>query len=151
MVSMKKVKEVLGDKKFGSLIQFVKFGLVGLSNTVVSYVLNIGILLLLRDAMWKEDYIFANVISFTLSIFWSFYWNNRFVFKQEEGQKRNVWKALGKSFLAYGFTGYILNNILSFIWIECLAISKYIAPLLNLVLSIPINFLMNKLWAFKSQ
>ena len=33
----------------------------------------------------------------------------------------------------------------------CVWISKYLAPLINLVVSIPVNFLMNKLWAFKGE
>ena len=130
-------------------VQFIKFGLVGVSNTAVSYLLNILILFLLRDAAWEQDYLLANVVSFTLSVFWSFYWNNRFVFQENDGENRNIWKALGKSFLAYGFTGYILNNALSYVWISVFHISKYIAPLINVVISVPINFVMNKLWAFR--
>lgn len=134
-----------------SLVQFVKFGLVGVSNNVVFYLLYAGILSLLSGLKWKQDYILANVIAFTISIFWSFYWNNKYVFKKEEDSGRNMWMALGKCFLAYGFTGYILENVLSYIWIERIGISKYIAPLLNLVFTVPANFLLNKLWAFKDK
>ncbi|MFQ9587792.1 MAG: hypothetical protein ACLRZS_15335 [Mediterraneibacter gnavus] len=51
------------------LIQFIKFGLVGVSNTVVSYVINIGTLLLLKGFRLSFDYIIANVIAFLLSAF----------------------------------------------------------------------------------
>lgn len=129
-------------------IQFIQFGLVGLSNTAISYILNVLILFSLRGIEWKQDYIVANIISFTISIFWSFYWNNKYVFQKKKGEKRNKWKSMGRSFLVYGFTGYILNNILSYIWIYILDISKYVSPLLNLVISMPINFFANKLWAF---
>ena len=47
-------------------------------------------------------------------------------------------------------TGIILANVLSFVWINILGISKYIAPLINLIVSVPVNFFMNKLWAYKS-
>ena len=60
-------------------------------------------------------------------------------------------KALLKTYMAYGFTGIILNNILSFIWIDKVGISKFIAPLINLIVSVPLNFIINKLWAFKSE
>jgi putative flippase GtrA len=137
----------LGNKS-ESLAQFIKFCIVGVSNTVVAYFLNIGILFLLRDAEWRWDYIFANVTSFTLSIFWAFYWNNKYVFKEKPEEERNKWKALGKTFLSYGFTGYILNNILLFVLVDMFGMSKYIAPLVTLIISVPVNFLLNKLWAF---
>lgn len=133
------------------LLQFVKFCLVGVSNTIVSYVLYAGIIFLLHDLSWRQDYIFANVTSFTLSILWSYYWNNKYVFKVEDTGKRKMWKALGKCFLVYGFTGYILDNVLSYIWIQRLGFSRYIAPLCNLPFSVPVNYLLNKLWAFKDE
>ena len=67
------------------------------------------------------------------------------------GEKRSPWKALLKTYISYGFTGIILSNILSYVWIRVFGISKYLAPLINLVVSIPVNFLMNKLWAFKGE
>lgn len=141
----------LKKENWKTLLQLIKFGLVGVSNTVVSYVLYALIIFLLRGFSWEQDYIFANVVSFTLSIFWSFYWNNKYVFKEEKKGSRKLWRALGKCFLSYGFTGYILENILSFIWIQKLGCSRYIAPIFNLMFSVPVNFLLNKLWAFKDK
>ena len=148
---IEKLKNLMEKERMKTLVQFVKFGLVGVSNTAVSYVLYAMIIFLLRDHAWEQDYIFANVTSFTISVFWSFYWNNKYVFREEEKGSRKKWKALGKCFLSYGFTGYILDNILSYIWIRRLGISRYLAPLLNLVFSVPVNFLLNKLWAFKDE
>lgn len=136
--------------KSESFVQFVKFCIVGLSNTAVAYFLNIAILIMLKDAEWRWDYIFANVSSFTISIFWSFFWNNKYVFKEKPDEQRNKWKALGKTFLSYGFTGYILSSILLFVLVDMFEISKYIAPLLTLIITVPVNFLLNKLWAFRS-
>ena len=69
----------------------------------------------------------------------------------QEGQQRSVWKALLKTYLAYGFTGIILNNILSWLWITKFGISKFIAPVINLIVSVPLNFIINKLWAFRAE
>lgn len=145
------LKKIAKKEKFKLLLQFVKFCLVGVSNTIVSYVLYAVIIFLLRNLSWRHDYIFANVTSFTLSIFWAFYWNNKYVFKEEDTGKRKIWRALGKSFLVYGFTGYILDNVLSYVWIQRLGLSRYIAPLFNLPFSVPVNYLLNKLWAFKGK
>ena len=140
----------LGDELLQSLTQFVKFGLVGVTNTVISYTINIGVLKLLQPYNLSWDYVAGNVIAFILSVLWSFYWNNKYVFTQAEGQKRNTALALLKTYISYGSTGIILTNILSWVWITKFGISKYVAPLINLVISIPLNFIINKFWAFKT-
>ena len=142
------IKKDLTDKKRQTFKEFLQFGLVGVSNTIISYLLYVVTLLLVSKSGVKFDYIIANIVSWLLSVLWSFYWNNKFVFKKEEGEKRNIWAALFKTYVSYGFTGLILNNILSVLWVSVLHISKMLAHIINLVISIPINFFMNKLWAF---
>ena len=142
------IKKDLTDKKRQTFKEFLQFGLVGVSNTIISYLLYVVTLLLVSKSGVKFDYIIANIVSWLLSVLWSFYWNNKFVFKKEEGEKRNIWAALFKTYVSYGFTGLILNNTLSVLWVSVLHISKMLAPIINLVISIPINFFMNKLWAF---
>ena len=46
--------------------------------------------------------------------------------------------------------GLFLNSILSLVWVEVFHRSKVIAPIINLLISVPLNFIMNKFWAFKS-
>lgn len=140
----------LSQDKYDALIQFVKFGIVGLSNTVVSYVIYVVSLLLLQKAglLPQIDYLVAQFIGFVLSVLWSFYWNNKFVFQDSEG-KRNLWQALLKTYMSYAFTGLFLNSILSLLWVEVFQWSKMIAPMINLLVSVPLNFIMNKFWAFK--
>ena len=139
------------DKNWEGFMQFVKFGIIGLSNTVISYILNVAVLLILSPFSVSWDFFAGNMVGFLLSVLWSFYWNNRFVFTMQEGQRRSVWKALLKTYLAYGFTGIILNDILSWLWITKFGISKFIAPVINLIVSVPLNFIINKLWAFRAE
>lgn len=141
----------LADKTAESLVQFIKFGMIGVTNTVISYVLNVLVLLALKPLNVSWDFIAGNMVAFILSVLWSFYWNNRFVFTVQEGQHRSIWRALLKTYIAYGFTGIILNNILSWLWINLFGISKFIAPLINLIISVPVNFIINKMWAFKTE
>ena len=77
-----------------SLLQFVKFGIVGVSNTIISYLLNIAVLLLLKPYNLSWDYVVGNLVAFFLSVLWSFYWNNKYVFTLENGQKRSIGKTL---------------------------------------------------------
>ena len=77
--------------KMELLIQFIKFGIVGVTNTVVSYVINVATLFLLGHAhiFQRWDYIIANTVAFILSVLWSFYWNNKLVFNMVEPPGRS--------------------------------------------------------------
>lgn len=143
----------LKEEQAQGLVQFVKFGIVGLSNTVVSYVIYIASLMLFQklDVLKNSDYLVAQIIAFVLSVLWSFYWNNKYVFTEEESEKRNMFQALVKTYISYAFTGLFLNSILALLWVELLHMSKLIAPIINLLVSVPINFFMNKFWAFKKK
>ena len=134
-----------------SIIQFIKFGIVGLSNTIISYVIYAGGLMLFKkfDILPEDNYLLAQSIAFLLSVLWSFYWNNKKVFLPEEGKERSIWKALLKTYISYSFTGLFLNSILLILWVDVLGISEFVAPVFNLLISVPLNFIINKFWAFK--
>lgn len=140
----------LSEEREKTLIQFIKFGIVGVSNTLLSYAINVAALLALSPFHFSWDYFAANIIAFILSVAWSFFWNNKYVFAAKEGEKRNIPAALFKTYVSYGVTGLLLANVLSYVWVDVIGISKFIAPLLNLVISVPVNFILNKLWAFKA-
>ena len=125
--------------------QFIKFGLVGVSNTAISY----GAYTLLT--YFGVPYVLSNIVAFVVSVLNSFFWNNRYVFKKNENEARNTWFVLFKTFLAYGSTGLVLSNVLLVLLVEKVHMNKYIAPLLILVITIPLNFVLNKCWAFKSK
>ncbi len=134
-----------------NIIQFIKFGIVGASNTVVSYVVYVLTLYSLHSLKVSWDYFVGNLLGFVLSVLWSFYWNNRYVFQKKHGENRNPWKALFKMYLSYGFTGIILSNALSYLWIDVIGIPKLIAPLINCMIGIPVNFVLNKYWTFEER
>lgn len=135
-------------KKFldkDSLIQFIKFGIVGVSNTMISYVTYSVCVLL------GASYLVGNLVGFVVSVLNSFYWNNKYVFKSGEGQTRSWVQALVKTFVAYAGTGLVLSSVLLVLWIDVLHIPELIAPLINLVVTVPLNFVINKFWAFKTK
>lgn len=131
------------------LIQFIKFGIVGLTNTAVSYLFNILTIYLLSKTGVSWDYIAGNVVGFITGTIWSFFLNDRFVFDEKKDPDENKGKILIKTFLVYGFTIILVSNVLSYVWINIFGISKYIAPVINLCISVPLNFILNKYWAFR--
>lgn len=140
-------------KEYIKMKQFIKFGIVGVSNTVISYLIYIVALKIFQKSglFPTADYLISSVIAFLLSVLWSFYWNNKYTFKKENTDERSIWRTLFKTYMSYALTGLILNNILLYVCVEAIDISKNIAPIINLMITVPLNFVLNKYWAFKKQ
>ena len=123
-------------------IQFIKFGVVGLSNTAIS-------LALYYLFVWINPnlYMVGNVVGFIVSVANAFFWSRRYVFT---GGKESFMKGLLKSYIAYGGS-FLLATGLLFLQVEKLGVSREIAPILNLLITIPLNFLVNKFWTFQTR
>ena len=136
-----------------TLIQFIKFGIVGLSNTLLGYVIYVVTLRILRTAQVfpETDIFLAQLVMFLRSVLWAFYWNNRMVFRAREGEKRDWLPALLKTYVSYAFTSLFLSEALLALWVKVLGISAYIAPLINLLITVPLNFVLQKYWAFRGK
>lgn len=124
---------------FQTFWQFIKFGIVGLSNTAIS----LGIYYLF---IWinRNLYLIGNAVGFVVSVLNSYFWNSKYVFRKKDEKL----KTLVKTFLAYS-TNLLIGTILLYLFVEKLQISEVIAPLLNLVITVPLNFVLNKCWVMK--
>lgn len=165
---MNKIKALLQNEKLSSLIQFIKFGLVGVSNTAISYGIEmlcyyvlfkntkfIGILNLLALLGISTDgnnvkIVITTIIAFVVSVSNSYFWNNRYVFGSGKKSFSEHFKTYFKTFACYGITGLILSPIIK-ILLAKISVPFFIASLGALVITIPLNFVMNKFWAFKSK
>lgn len=124
--------------------QFIKFSIVGFSNTILSYTIYAVCVLI------GMHYFISSILGFIASVLNSFFGNNRYVF-QKGNLDENWLITLGKTFAAYALTGVLLTNFLLFIEIDVINIHKLIAPIINLIITVPLNFLLNKLWAFRDK
>ena len=165
---MNKIKALLQNEKLSSLIQFIKFGLVGVSNTAISYGIEmlcyyvlfkntkfIGILNLLALLGISTDgnnvkIVITTIIAFVVSVSNSYFWNNRYVFGSGKKSFSEHFKTYFKTFACYGITGLILSPIIK-ILLTKISVPFFIASLGALVITIPLNFVLNKFWAFKSK
>lgn len=147
------LKLKLSEEIWKNLMQFIKFGIVGLSNTAIGYLIYAISLKALRmgHLFSNIDIYIAQFVMFLLSVLWSFYWNNKTVFKMENGEARNIFSALLKTYASYAFTSLFLSEILLVLWVNILGISEYIAPIINLIITVPINFIIQKFWTFKNK
>lgn len=126
-----------------NLLQFLKFGIVGVSNTLVS-------LAVYYLFLWVNPalYLVGNVAGWVVSVANAFYWNHKYVFRSEnEGVSATI-KKLGKTYLTYGTT-FLLSTSLLYLEVDVLDWSAVISPVVNLLITIPLNFLLNKFWAFR--
>lgn len=128
---------------FTVLWQFIKFGIVGVSNTLISLAIYYIFVFISKDL-----YLWGQVVGWVVSVFNAFFWNNKYVFRSEKTGFRAVLKRLLKTYLTYGAT-FLLTTVLLYLEVDVWHMSELIAPLINLLISIPLNFLLNKFWAFK--
>lgn len=128
-----------------SLIQFLKFGMVGAVNTILSYLITNTC----YYALHLHEQI-SNLISFLITVLVSFLLNSRFVFRQEEN--RQPWyRALAKVYASYALTELVLMGVLLFVQERLLGIPHFIATFLNLCVTVPLNFILNKFWAYRKR
>lgn len=157
-------------KGLAALWQFIKFGLVGVSNTVVSYVTYS----ICYYAFHTNEHV-GNIAGFIISVLNAYIWQSKFVFKESEGGEHRVWwQVLIKTYISYAFSGLFLTEVLLVLWLNVLHIEQYLgpivewvagfglsmtakdaavslAPFLNMVVTIPINFCINKFWAYRQK
>lgn len=123
--------------------QFVKFGMVGVSNTAVSMAVYYLFLWLNEDL-----YMVGSVLGAILSIANAFVWNDLFVFTGNSKDFKSVMIRLGKTYVSYGGTT-LLSNVLLWLEVTLLHVSKVWAPVVNLLITIPLNYMINKFWTFR--
>jgi putative flippase GtrA len=91
------------------------------------------------------DYLLANVFAFFISVLNAYFWNTKFVFKKYNAA---CVKTLIKVYTSYSIT-FVLSTTILYIAVSVLGFSKYIAPIFSLFVTVPLNFILNKLWIFK--
>ena len=124
------------------LFQFIKFGLVGVSNTLVSWACYYFFL-------WVDEglYMVGSLVGTIVSIANAFYWNDKYVFKNNNNDWKSKLKRLGRTYISYGGTS-LLGMFLLWAGVNYLGISKVLAPPIILVITVPLNFFINKFWTF---
>ncbi len=128
------------------LVQFIEFCMVGISNTFISYVVYLVLVIL------DIHYLFAGIIGFIASVINAFYWNNKYVFARDNTEsKPSLIYTFVKTFLSYAATGLVLSNALLVLWIEVIHIPHWLAPIISLFITIPLNFILSKFWTFNSR
>lgn len=133
--------------------QFLKFGLVGVSNTVISYTIEMLCYYVLFDRFsWPDQarIIAVSALAFIVSTANSYYWNSRYVF--DTGEKTLCTHVISYIKMAgcYAITGLIFAPLIK-IYISGLGIPYWIVSIGTLIITVPLNFVLNKVWAFRKK
>lgn len=117
--------------------KFIKFGLVGVLNTVITII----VFNILR--FMGIDMIIANTIGFICGMVNSYFWNNRWVFKSNSKDISTIGK-----FVIVNMIVMVINNFILILLVQSIGVNEIIAQGLALILTTAINFIGNKLWTF---
>ncbi len=136
---MRLIGRELSEEQWRGFMQFFRFCLVGLSNTAISLIVYYVFVLINRDL-----YIAGNAVGFVVSVLNSYFWNSRFVFDKRDERA----KTIIKTFIAYG-SNLAIGTALLYLLVDIWGLSELLAPLLNLIVTIPLNYVLNKFWVMK--
>jgi gtrA family protein len=119
---------------------FIKFAIVGFGN------LSVSLITYYIFVYFSVNYQIANIGGFITGSLNGYIWNKIWVFRSS---KKNG-SSIIKFYLTYLST-WFLSAILLYIWIEVFKISDIVAPVINVFITTPINYLLNKYWVFKNK
>lgn len=149
--------------------QFIKFGLVGISNTLISYGIDmLGYYVVFKNTSFSIvsgalggigikastesiKVVVVTSIAFFISILNSYFWNNQFVFisKEKKSIKQHLIVFLRMA-ASYALTGLLLTPVVK-ILLSMTGLAYWLISIITLAIMVPLNFIMNKFWAFKNK
>ncbi len=121
------------------VVQFVKFGLVGVSNTLLT--LAVYTLLLKVFGLW---YVAASAIGFAVGAVNGFLWNRSWTFRGHVGDSLTP----VRWFVVQG-CGLLVNSGLVFAFVDGARLDKLLAQGLTIVIVTILTFIANRSWTFR--
>jgi len=118
--------------------EFIKFGIVGVSNTLITFVVY-NILLKLGI-----NYLVANIIGYICGMINGFIWSKNWVFKVNNESKMYFIK-----FALVNLLSLAVSTGLLMVLVKQLSFNTTIAQLITTCITVIINYLLNKIYTFK--
>jgi len=123
--------------------QFVKFSIVGVSNTLI----NLLVLFILTD-FFHVYYIISAVFAFIVAVTNSFILNTIWTFKEKIKHKA---KEKYVKFFIISVLALLANLLILYAFVEYFNMHYLIAQIIGIINNVIINFFGNKLWTFKNE
>lgn len=123
-----------------TIVQLLKFTVVGVSNTLITAL----VIWVLLKVLNYSDYT-ANVIGYFVGLLNSFIWNRKWTFNSSNQLSKTVLK-----FMITFVISYLLQLANLFLLINYTTFDPYISQLLSMVVYTTVNFILNKYYTFKT-
>lgn len=131
----------LGTRKPGNWMQLLKFGLVGGSG----YAVNLAVFAL-ADGPLGLHHIPAALLAFCVAVINNFWWNRHWTFGAGDGHAGFQ----AARFFTVSVIGLGLNLVLLELFVSSMGLAALPAQAIAVALTMPVNFIGNKLWTFDS-
>ena len=122
------------------IMPMIKFGIVGVSNTIIDFVVFYLLSFVILEYLAKG-------ISFALSVINSFIWNRWWTF-QKKGKATKIEMA---KFLAVNLLTLGINLIFYWIWRDLLGLGKIWSFILTAPFVTLTNYILNRFWVFTKE
>ena len=130
-----------GTRKPANWLQLLRFGLVGGSG----YVVNLAVFALLSGIV-DVHHIGAAVGAFCVAVINNFWWNRHWTFEARDGHAGFQ----AARFFTVSLLGLAVNLVLLELFVSGVELPELPAQALAVALTLPVNFIGNKLWTFDS-
>ena len=118
--------------------QFIKFGLVGVFTT------GLNLTIYWVCVTLNMHYLLANAIGFIITVAISYVLNNIITFRKNGVKPEWSFSVLIKVYISYFLTGIMINSALLWLWNDIFGINEMIAPVINLLFTVPVNFFLKQ-------
>jgi putative flippase GtrA len=130
----------LGTRKPANWVKLFKFGVVGASG----YVINLIVFAALNQGL-DVNHIAAAVGAFVVAVTNNFWWNRHWTFDAAHGHAGFQ----AARFFAVSLVGLGVNLVLLALLVDAAGAPEVPSQALAVALSMPVNFIGNKLWTFQ--
>lgn len=122
------------------LAQFIKFSVVGVSNTILDF----GVYYVFTRKVGLH-YLPSNVISFTTAATWSYIINRNWTFRDTTSRVHTQYL----KFLIVSVIGLGLTSLLLYFFVGHLHLHDLVGKALAVIIVLVWNFTLNRLWTFR--
>lgn len=120
--------------------RFLKFGTVGVFNTLIT------LFSFTLFYYFGINYLLAHVMGYALGVLNSFYWNKKWVFKDNRKKSATFYKFIAVNLVTLG-----IHTLLLYLLVSNAGLQPVLANLLATGASLLINFFLNSKWTFQQQ
>ncbi len=115
----------------------------------LAFVLNYILYFAFADSM-QMHYMAATVLSWVLTVVFAYWTSRSFVFKSQNKDRQSIWKEF-VSFIGARVATEVLEVALMYLLVDCAGVNDKVSKLICQTLVILANYVLSKLWIFKSK